>query len=195
MAEPYSVDAGPSTITVKGSRGSPNETIQIGVSRGGHQVAKVTTKLNANGEGTDVLILDAGTYDVTITAPWPHGTVYHNPNQIVQDGPLPFTVTPGQQPAAVTSVLQNGNSKLAPHVKDGTGTLTVEGTGQPGEAIQIVITNHNGTPVPDMPFSGSLDGGGAGTHTFNLKKGTYDVEVTAPFPDGTVYDFLGRQVG
>jgi hypothetical protein len=194
MAEPFSVEAGVRTITIKGS-GSHNETIKIVVRKGGKQVAKVSTKLDANGKGTDVLILDAGTYDVTITAPWPHGTVHANPPQIVQDGPLPFTVTLGQQPPAVTSVLQDGNSKLAPNVKADTGTLTVEGTGQPGEAIQIVITNQDGTPVPDMPFSGNLDSDGSGTVTFTLPQGTFDVEVTAPFPGGTVYDFLGRQVG
>ncbi len=42
--------------------------------------------------------------------------------------------------------------------------------------------------------NGTLGADGKGTWTFNLPAGTYDVQVTVPFPNGTVWDFPNEVV-
>jgi hypothetical protein len=66
----------------------------------------------------------------------------------------------------------------------GNGSITVSGSGQPGELITVVIRK-GGALVKSK--AGNLDGTGHGSFTFPVLPGTYDVSITAA--DGTVYDF------
>jgi hypothetical protein len=171
-------------ITVRGS-GNPNEEIQIVVSKNGTQVAKSSTRLNAEGSRIYVFVLPPGTYDMKITAPSPGGTVHNYPGQIVAPGPPPAIHVMVTAPSTTST-------KQAPIVTSGQGSITVTGTGSPGEPIQIVVSQ-NGMPVKTV--SGNLGAGGTGTITITpLSAGTYDVEVTAPSPNGTVFDFPGQVV-
>jgi hypothetical protein len=77
------VTTGQGTITVQ-CMGDPNETYQIVVSQNGTQVATHSGQMDGNGNLSDTFQgLHAGTYDVTITAPSPGGTVCDFPGQVV----------------------------------------------------------------------------------------------------------------
>jgi hypothetical protein len=169
MAGQWSVVSGVRTITVQGSGGLPNESVGIVVSSSAKQVLKVKTQRDANGECMNLLRLPAGSYDVDVTADG-SGWTSHDSAINVLDGVALLT------------------AKLAPIVTPGQGSITVSGTGTPGEAISIVISQGG---VIKKSKSGNLDASGQGTITIPLPPGTYDVEVTA---GGTVYDFLDQQV-
>ncbi len=181
MPETWTVDAGHKTITVKGKGGSPDEAFYIEIREGGTQAMKikVSATLNANGEDKVRIPLDPGTYDVKIRASSFGVNGHDYLGKIVSNGTPSVSADTKSAPEVTTAVAV------------GSGTLTVSGTGTPGEAIKIVVSQ-NGAQV--ATFSGNLDGTGQGSHTFTLPTGTYDVEVTAPDPGGTVYDFLGESV-
>jgi hypothetical protein len=83
MAGKVSVTAGTGTITVMGAGGTPNEAVEIVVSQGGTQVETKSGNLDANGTGSYTFQLQPGTYDVSVTAPSPGGTVRDFPGQVV----------------------------------------------------------------------------------------------------------------
>jgi hypothetical protein len=73
-------------------------------------------------------------------------------------------------------------------VDGGTGQIVVSGTGgYPGEKVRIQVfqgTTSVYDQVNQMPSPNAQ-------YTVNRSAGTYRVTVTAPNPDGTVFDFLG----
>lgn len=74
----------------------------------------------------------------------------------------------------------------------GAGKIKVEGTGQPNEQIKIDVLQDG---VVKATYTGNLNNLGQGSYTFeNLPAGTYKVEVTAPHPGGTLYEYFGEEV-
>jgi hypothetical protein len=74
------------------------------------------------------------------------------------------------------------DAKGAPTIQGGQGSITIIGSGQANERIDISITDATGTNVYSK--SGNLDADGQGTLTVSpLLPGTYTVTVTA-YPGG-----------
>jgi hypothetical protein len=182
MAQSWQVTGGQG-ITVHGKGGS-SIPFQIEIQNGASPKLRVLSKLNESGEVKEVLILPNGDYKVIITVP-PAGPVIKTQN---------VTVTPGgPEIPIVTTSSSAAQQKQGPILTPSSGRLTVEGTGQQGQAIKIVITPNSGV-IPATPWTGNLGTTGSGSQTFTMPAGTYDVEVTAPNPGGTVYEFLGEVV-
>ena len=78
-----------------------------------------------------------------------------------------------------------------PTVTPGPGEITVMCMGRTDSNVLIVI-NQGTTQVVNQ--TKTLDGSGNGKFTFNLPAGTYDVKVTIPAVNGTVFDFPNQVV-
>jgi hypothetical protein len=77
------VDAQTHAITVSGLGGRPGEKIRVQIipQTGGTSVDETDTMLGTTGSKTFPVV--AGTYDVTVTAPTPGGTVYNFQDVVV----------------------------------------------------------------------------------------------------------------